>query len=62
MGGGEGERGGEKGEMEGNDCVWCVGVNEGSDVYGEKAAGIRGQSEREGVIWVLSLAHYGLSH
>lgn len=42
--------------------VWCVGVNEGSDVYGEKAAGIRGQSEREGVIWVLSLAHYGLSH
>lgn len=24
----------------GEGCVWCVGVNEGSEVYAEKAAGI----------------------
>lgn len=38
----------------GEGCVWCVGVNEGCEVCGGKAAGTGGVRERgrEGVIWV----------
>lgn len=64
MGGEEGGElwGVEVGGVEG--CVWRAGVNEGSEVYTGKAAGIRRAGKgREG--WrdvALSLAHYGPSH
>lgn len=58
-----GRRGWGVGGIEG--CVWLAGVNEGSEVYAGKAAGIRRAGKGRGGMWrdvALSLAHYGPSH